>query len=112
MANPADVDETNVYPPIQHQTKTAHVQSMAQYESMYKRSLEDPEHFWGELARENLNWLRDFDQTVTGTMDKGDVAWFLNGQTNVSVNCIDRHLTRSVRAARLRMQSCWKRRVE
>ncbi|CAI5735995.1 unnamed protein product [Hyaloperonospora brassicae] len=59
---------------------------------MYTRSIEDPEQFWGELARANLDWFRDFDQTVTGAIGKGDMAWFLNGQTNVSVNCIDRHV--------------------
>ncbi|KAI9915488.1 hypothetical protein PsorP6_007853 [Peronosclerospora sorghi] len=80
------------YPPIQALVETAHIASMEQYEEMYRRSLEDPEKFWGELAREHLDWFRDFDQTVMGTVTKGDVAWFLNGQINVSVNCMDRHV--------------------
>jgi acetyl-CoA synthetase len=72
--------------------KSAHIKSLAQYEAMHKRSLEDPDGFWGDLARQNLLWFRDFDETVVGSVAKGDVAWFLNGQLNASVNCIDRHV--------------------
>ncbi|CAI5735994.1 unnamed protein product [Hyaloperonospora brassicae] len=92
MLNSTNACGGEVYAPIRPQLKTAHVQSMEQYEAMYTRSIEDPEQFWGELARANLDWFRDFDQTVTGAIGKGDMAWFLNGQTNVSVNCIDRHV--------------------
>ncbi|KAG6592565.1 acetate-CoA ligase [Phytophthora cinnamomi] len=81
-----------VYPVDAAVAKCAHIKSVEQYEAMYNRSLEDPDHFWGELARENLLWFRDFDETVVGSVSKGDVAWFLNGLLNVSVNCIDRHV--------------------
>lgn len=80
------------YPVINAVAPNAHVKGMAEYERMYKRSLEEPAAFWGELAREHLSWFRDFDQTLCGTLAKGDVAWFLDGALNVSVNCIDRHL--------------------
>ncbi|EGZ23423.1 acetyl-CoA synthetase [Phytophthora sojae] len=83
---------TGVYPVNVDVAKRAHIQSLEQYEAMHKRSLEDPDGFWGELARENLLWFRDFDETVVGSVSKGDVAWFLNGLLNVSVNCIDRHV--------------------
>lgn len=73
-------------------SEAAHVQSMEQYESMYKRSFEDPGGFWGDLGRENLEWFRPFDHAMAGSVHKGDTAWFLNGLTNVSVNCIDRHV--------------------
>ncbi|ETO81702.1 acetate-CoA ligase [Phytophthora nicotianae P1976] len=92
MGDSAGVSFNGVYPVPDGFSKTAHVQSMEQYEAMYKRSLEDPESFWGELGRENLDWFREFDQAVVGTVNKGDTAWFLNGETNVSVNCIDRHV--------------------
>ncbi|KAG7379613.1 Acetyl-coenzyme A synthetase 2-like, mitochondrial [Phytophthora pseudosyringae] len=92
MGDSAGVSVNGEYPPFQELAKTAHIKNFEQYEAMYKRSLEDPESFWGELARENLDWFRDFDQSVVGTVNKGDVAWFLNGQINVSVNCIDRHV--------------------
>ncbi|KAI9915487.1 hypothetical protein PsorP6_007852 [Peronosclerospora sorghi] len=45
-----------------------------------------------ELARENLDWFHGFDLNVVGTVMKDVVVWFLNGQINASVNCIDRHV--------------------
>lgn len=80
------------YPVIDAVAPNAHIKGMAEYEKLYQQSLEDPSAFWGKLARENLSWFRDFDQTFYGTLAKGDAAWFLNGALNVSVNCIDRHL--------------------
>lgn len=80
------------YPVIERAAPSAHVQGMAEYDALYKRSINDPSGFWGELARKELHWFRDFDQTMCGTLSKGDVAWFLDGAINVSVNCIDRHL--------------------
>jgi acetyl-CoA synthetase len=81
-----------VYDLIPRIAKSAHVKGKEEYEKLYQRSLEDPQGFWGELARKYLLWFRDFDQTLIGTMEKGDIAWFLNGKLNVSINCIDRHL--------------------
>jgi len=93
MGDSAGVSQNSgVYPVLDDVAKGAHIQGMDKYEELYQRSLEDPEGFWGELARENISWFRDFDQTVVGTVNKGDVAWFLNGQLNVSDNCIDRHV--------------------
>ncbi|EEY58107.1 acetyl-coenzyme A synthetase [Phytophthora infestans T30-4] len=94
MGDSAGVSFNGVHPVPDGLSNTAHIQSMEQYEAMYKRSLDDPEGFWGELGRKNLDWFREFDQAVVGTVNKGDAAWFLNGETNVSVNCIDRHVTK------------------
>ncbi|EQC39225.1 acetyl-CoA synthetase [Saprolegnia diclina VS20] len=81
-----------IYDVIPRVAKGAHVQGMAAYEKEYKRSIENPEAFWGEKAREALTWFHDFDMAKYGGFEKGDVAWFLNGKLNVSTNCIDRHI--------------------
>lgn len=80
------------YPIIDAVAKNAHIKGVDEYDALYKRSIEDPAGFWAELARKNLDWFRDFDQTMSGSLAKGDAAWFLNGSLNVSVNCIDRHI--------------------
>lgn len=85
--------EQKVYEVIPRVAKGAHIANAQQYEEMYARSLSDPEGFWGDLAREQLLWFRPFDQVMGGELPHGDVAWFLNGKINVSVNCIDRHMT-------------------
>ncbi|MBC8453522.1 acetate--CoA ligase [PVC group bacterium] len=70
----------------------AHVKSMEQYDEMYKRSIEDPEGFWAEIADEFVwkeKWSKVLDYTFEGNVD---VKWFVDGKTNLSVNCLDRQL--------------------
>ena len=83
---------SDVHPPPARVSEGAHIPDQATYEAMYKRSVEDPETFWGEHARKNLSWFRDFDAVRQGSFEKGDVAWFTNGKINVSWNCLDRHI--------------------
>jgi acetyl-CoA synthetase len=68
-----------------------HLKDFAEYESMYKESIEQPDKFWGKLARELLTWSRDFQTVRSGSLTNGDVSWFLEGQLNASFNCVDRH---------------------
>jgi acetyl-CoA synthetase len=64
----------------------------ATYEGMYRRSVEDPEGFWGEHGK-RLDWIRPYTK-VKNTRFAPDVSirWFEDGTLNVSANCIDRHL--------------------
>lgn len=68
-----------------------HLKDLAEYESMYKESIEKPDQFWAKQARELLSWDRDFKTTKSGSLTNGDVSWFLEGQLNASYNCVDRH---------------------
>ena len=45
---------SDVHPPPARVSEGAHIPDQATYEAMYKRSVEDPETFWGEHARKNL----------------------------------------------------------
>lgn len=68
------------------------VQSMDEYREMYRRSIEDPAGFFGEQARDCLQWSRPFDTVFYGPSDFSDsTAWFLHGELNASVNCVERH---------------------
>ena len=71
----------------------AHVKSIEQYEEMYKRSIEDPEGFWGQMADENLEFFKKWDTVLD--YDWGDamrIEWFKGAKLNVSYNCLDRHI--------------------
>ncbi len=71
----------------------AHIKSMEQYEKMYKRSIDDPEGFWGEMADENLEFFKKWDKVLD--YEWGDdvrIEWFKGAKLNVSYNCLDRHL--------------------
>jgi acetyl-CoA synthetase len=63
------------------------------YQSMYKRSVEDPDGFWAEMGR-RLDWMRPYAKTKNTSFDPHNVSirWFEDGTLNVSANCIDRHL--------------------
>ncbi len=63
-----------------------------QYRTQYQASLDDPEAFWGHLARTELAWVRPFDQVQDNDWTTGLISWFRGGLLNVSTNCVDRHL--------------------
>ena len=64
-----------------------------QYATLYKRSVEDPNGFWGEAGR-RLDWIKPYTKVKNTSFDPAHVSikWFEDGTLNVSVNCIDRHL--------------------
>jgi acetyl-CoA synthetase len=73
----------------------AWIKSYDQYKTMYDRSINDPEGFWGEMA-EQFTWFKKWDKVCEHNYDrtKGpiNIKWFINGKTNITVNALDRHL--------------------
>ncbi len=82
--------ETRTFPPPATFAEQANISSEEQYQEMWQRAKDDPAGFWGELAKENLHWFKPFDSVMDGDMP--DTKWFSGGTTNVSYNCLDRHL--------------------
>nr|AAI29419.1 Zgc:113194 [Danio rerio]AAI64288.1 Zgc:113194 protein [Danio rerio] len=62
------------------------------YADLYELSVKDPENFWGSIAKERLAWTKPFDQVSDCDISSGKINWFLGGQLNVSVNCLDVHV--------------------
>ncbi len=92
MADEGNVVEQQVVAPPADLAAKAHISSEAQYQEMYDRSIADPEGFWGEIAETFVwkeKWSKVLDYTFEGNVD---VKWFVDGKTNLSVNCLDRHL--------------------
>ncbi|BEO60301.1 acetyl-coenzyme A synthetase [Serratia marcescens] len=67
----------------------------AQYEQYYRRSIQEPEAFWGEHGK-ILDWIRPYTQVKNTSFEPGRVSirWFEDGTLNVSANCLDRHLAK------------------
>ena len=65
-----------------------------QYKTLYKQSIENPEAFWGEQAKDFLTWSKPWDKVMDYSFDASDlyIKWFQGGTLNVAYNCIDRHL--------------------
>jgi len=70
---------------------TAHI-NRERYDAMYKKSIEQPEQFWSEQAKQFLQWDQPWNKVREFDFHTGDAKWFAGGKLNVSVNCIDRHL--------------------
>ncbi|GHD17967.1 acetate--CoA ligase [Tianweitania populi] len=62
------------------------------YRAWYEESVRDPEAFWGKHGK-RIDWSKPFTKVKNTSFDDDVVIrWFEDGETNVSVNCIDRHL--------------------
>ncbi len=84
--------EEKIPPPSDFSAK-AHIKSMAEYEAIYRRSVEELEGFWAEKAEEFVDWYEKWDKILDYSFkDKIYIKWFINGKLNVSYNCLDRHL--------------------
>jgi acetyl-CoA synthetase len=86
--------EKRVFDPPKEFVEKAYIKSMEEYEKLYKRSIEDPEGFWGEMAEKHLDWFKKWDGPVEEYSFKDDIyiRYFAGGKLNVSYNCLDRHL--------------------
>ncbi|MDH5248675.1 MAG: acetate--CoA ligase [Cyclobacteriaceae bacterium] len=75
------------------------IHSIDEYYREYKRSVENPEDFWAEIASEFV-WRKKWDKVLEWDFHKPEVKWFAGGKLNITENCIDRHLsTRSNQTA-------------
>ena len=72
----------------------AHVDD-AKYRDMYAKSVRDPEGFWGDHGK-RIDWIKPYTRVKRTSFAPGNVSieWFADGTTNVSLNCIDRHLAK------------------
>ncbi len=81
--------ENRVFPPPPEFAAKAHVRSLEEYEELYARSIADPETFWDGVARE-LHWFAPWTKVLDWNLPWA--KWFVGGKTNISYNCLDRHV--------------------
>ena len=86
------MSDSKVYDVLPHAAQRALIDE-ASYQAMYKRSIEDPDGFWTDMANEHVHWFRKWDKVSDWSFD-GDVGirWFDGAKVNVAYNCLDRHL--------------------
>ncbi|RZO82928.1 MAG: acetate--CoA ligase [OM182 bacterium] len=78
--------------PVPSSMKARTLIDEATYDSMYQRSIADPDGFWADQANAFLSWQQPWQTVSEADIPSGNIRWFVGGQLNVSVNCIDRHL--------------------
>ncbi|MEZ5352211.1 MAG: AMP-binding protein [Bryobacteraceae bacterium] len=79
-----------VYSPSAAFASKAHVGSMDAYRALCAQARDQPEQFWGELAEREIHWFEKWSHVFE--WNPPFVKWFVGAKTNVSYNCLDRHV--------------------
>ena len=85
------LQEQRVFDPPADLARDARISGMESYNALVEAAKSDPETFWGEAARRELHWFEPF-HTVLDWDNPPFARWFEGGTTNLSYNCLDRHL--------------------
>jgi acetyl-CoA synthetase len=80
--------EDRLFPPPAEFSSRANIRSREEYDAMYRRSIEDTDGFWGEMARE-LDWFEPYDKVLDWNLP--EAKWFTGGKLNLCHNAVDRH---------------------
>jgi len=92
-------NKKQIFKPNKEFAKNARIKNMCEYQDLQDYATEDYEGFWGDMAKEKIDWIEPF----TNVLDESKapfVKWFDGGKLNVATQCIDRHLdTRKNKAA-------------
>ena len=69
------------------------ISSLEQYHADYKRSVEDPEGFWGDIASQ-FYWRKPWNKVLSWNFREPNIKWFEGGKLNITENCLDRHVAK------------------
>lgn len=67
------------------------IKTFEEYQDAYKKSVENPEEFWGEIAN-NFFWKRKWTNVLNWNFSEPEIKWFEGGKLNITENCLDRHI--------------------
>ena len=85
------MSDAKLYPVPAEVAATAWIND-AKYQEMYQQSVDDPEGFWAEQAKQFVTWFKPWDKVLDWDFSRGHIRWFEGATLNVSYNCLDRHL--------------------
>jgi acetyl-CoA synthetase len=71
--------------------KSLQIKSFEEYQDKYKKSVDNPEAFWGEIA-ETFQWKKKWDQVLDWNFSEPKIEWFKGAKLNITENLLDRHL--------------------
>ncbi len=62
------------------------------YQALYQQSINAPEDFWAQQAKQFLDWEQEWTSVLSGSIAQHNVSWFDGAKLNACYNCLDRHL--------------------
>ncbi|MGB3591657.1 MAG: acetate--CoA ligase [Nonlabens sp.] len=71
---------------------TYQIKSFEEYGQVYRKSVQEPELFWEEIAEEHFLWRKKWNRVLSWDFTIPEVKWFEGAQLNITENCLDRHL--------------------
>ena len=69
-----------------------HIKSLEDYKSAYTQSVEQPETFWAQIAKDNFVWKKPWTSVLDWDFSIPKISWFNGAKLNITENCLDRHL--------------------
>ncbi len=84
------MQEKRLFPPPKEFAARARIASVDAYRKLYDEAKDNPDGFWGRLAKQELHWFQPFQQVLRWNEPLAE--WFVGGKTNASYNCLDAHL--------------------
>lgn len=82
--------ENRQFPPSERFYKTATL-TPKNLDALYTEAAEDYEAFWGKLAKQEIDWIKPFTKVLDDS-NAPFYKWFVDGEMNVSYNCLDKQL--------------------
>jgi acetyl-CoA synthetase len=89
--------EKRTFPPSKEFSKKAHIKNIKEYEELYKKSVENPDEFWAEMAEKHLTWYKKWDKVSDWDFHKPYIKFFIGGKLNACYNCLDRFINTPTR---------------
>ncbi len=83
------MQETRLFPPVPAFSEKAWIKTRAEYDKLYRESIDSPDTFWARIAQE-LHWFKKWDKVLD--WQSPFAKWFVGGKTNLSYNCLDRQI--------------------
>ena len=80
------------FPPFKRNINQMQVREKDSYKDFYRSSIKNSSDFWGDVASE-MQWFKKWDKLIDGSFP--DFKFFVNGYSNVSLNCIDRYANKT-----------------
>ncbi|TXI20212.1 MAG: acetate--CoA ligase [Nitrosomonas sp.] len=85
------LNETRVFLPSNEFSKKANIPNIESYRALCTEAEQDFQSFWAQRANEQILWHKPFTQ-ILDDRTPPFYKWFVDGELNVSYNCLDRHL--------------------
>ena len=88
--------EVRLFDPPAALQQQAYVKSYSQYRELWRESIAEPEKFWAEMAH-SFSWYKKWDRVCDYDFkNEIFIRWFEGAQTNITINCLDRHVKRGL----------------